>query len=82
MNYTNHKILDMVFSTSINSSYVDLFSFILFFVEKLDTYNFQRDTISPVWPRNYSFTTYESSNHHFTTDMSLTLKASFSFLVP
>ena len=82
MQYLENIILAMESSTTTTSSYVEFFPFILFFVENLYTNIFPRDIMAPFCPRHSSCTTYKASTQNFTTDMSSTLKASFSSLVP
>ena len=48
----------------------------------MDTDNFTRYIIAPVWPRQSSCTVHEASTSHFTTDISSTLNMGFSYLVP
>ena len=81
MKYLDHSILDMESSTIISSSSVELFPFIFCFVEKLDTNNFPRDIMDPFCHWQSLCNAYEASTHHFTSDMSLTLKIIFSSLV-
>ena len=82
MKYLDHNILSVVLSTPISSPYVEIFPFIFCFVENMYTDNFIRDIMAPVCPRQSSCTAYKVSTHHFTTDVSPTLKVSFSSLVP
>ena len=44
MKYLDHIILDTEFSTPISSPYVELFTFIFCFVEKLDSTPFPRES--------------------------------------
>ena len=81
MKYLDHSIFIMTLSTPSRSSSAELFLFIFFVVENLDTAHSPRDIMPPVCPHQYPFTAYEASTHDFTTDMSSTLKVSLSFLV-
>ena len=52
------------------------------FVENMDITPLPRDIIATVFPRQYLRTSYEAYTHNFTTEMSQTLKESFSLPLP
>ena len=81
MKYIGHSILAITLYTPISFPSVDLFPFIFCFLGNIYSATLPRDIISPMCPRNYSCTAYEASTHHFTTDISPTLKVSFNYLV-
>ena len=72
----------MALYTPISSSSVEIFPFIFYFVEKLNTDNLTRNIIDPMCPRQYLCTTYEAPTHNLTIYMSPTLKVRFRFHVP
>ena len=57
---------------------MELFTFVFYFVDNLDTATLTRDIMAPVCPQHYLYMMYEASSQHVTTETSPTLKVIFS----